>query len=92
MKLIVKNTFRDKNDHVTVYQPGTMLEIAEEARVANLVERGLCEKVENPEETESPESPEETENPESAGNPENADEAPKAAKPKKNSGSKGSKK
>ena len=27
MKLIVKNVFRDKEDHVTVYEPGTILEV-----------------------------------------------------------------
>lgn len=65
MKLIVKNTFRDKNDHVTVYQPGAIVEIAEEERAADLIRRGLAEKVEktgSPEKTESPESPEKSEN------------------------------
>ena len=42
MKLIVKNTFRDKTDHVTVYEPGTILEVNDKERAADLVKRGLC--------------------------------------------------
>lgn len=42
MKLIVKNTFRDKTDHVTEYAPGTVLEVHDEGRSQDLVERGLC--------------------------------------------------
>lgn len=42
MKLIVKNTFRDKTDHVTVYEPGSILEVKDKERAADLVKRGLC--------------------------------------------------
>ena len=42
MKLIVKNAFRDKTDHVTVYEPGTILDMNDKERAADLVERGLC--------------------------------------------------
>ena len=42
MKLVVKNIFRDKNDHVTVYEPGTILEVKDKDRAADLVRRGLC--------------------------------------------------
>ena len=42
MRLIVKNTFRDKEDHVTVYEPGTILDVNDVKRAADLVKRGLC--------------------------------------------------
>lgn len=42
MKLIVKDTFRDKTDHVTVYEPETILEVKDKERAADLVKRGLC--------------------------------------------------
>ena len=42
MKLIVKNTFRDKTDHVTVYEQGTILEVKDKERAGDLVKRGLC--------------------------------------------------
>ena len=42
MKLNVKNTFRDKTDHVTVYEPGTILEVQDKERAVDLVKRGLC--------------------------------------------------
>ncbi len=42
MELIVKNTFRDKTDHVTVYTPETILEVKDKERAADLVKRGLC--------------------------------------------------
>ena len=42
MKLIVKNAFRDKTDHVTVYEAETILDVKDEERAADLVERGLC--------------------------------------------------
>jgi hypothetical protein len=45
MKLKVLKTFRDKNDGVTIYQPGEVIDIKEETRVADLVKRGLCEEV-----------------------------------------------
>lgn len=46
MKLIVKNVFRDKEDHVTVYEPGTILEVKNSERASDLVKRGLCEEYE----------------------------------------------
>lgn len=42
MKLVVKNTFRDKTDHVTVYEPETILEVKDKERATDLVKRGLC--------------------------------------------------
>lgn len=42
MKLIVKNTFRDKTDHVTVYEPETILEVKDKERATDLVKRSLC--------------------------------------------------
>ena len=42
MKLIVKNAFRDKTDHVTVYDPDTILDVKDKERAADLIERGLC--------------------------------------------------
>ena len=42
MKLIVKNVFRDKEDHVTVYEPGTVLDVNDKKRASDLVKRGLC--------------------------------------------------
>ena len=42
MKLVVKNTFRDKTDHVTVYESGTILEVKDKERAVDLVKRGLC--------------------------------------------------
>lgn len=42
MKLTVKKTFRDKTDHVTVYEPGTILDVKDKERAADLVKRGLC--------------------------------------------------
>lgn len=42
MKLIVKEVFRDKTDHVTVYEPETVLEVKDKTRADDLVKRGLC--------------------------------------------------
>ena len=42
MKLKVTNTFRDKDDHVTVYEPDTILEVKDKERAQSLIERGLC--------------------------------------------------
>ena len=42
MKLIVKKRFRDKTDHATVYGPGTVLDVKDKERAADLVKRGLC--------------------------------------------------
>ena len=86
MKLIVKSTFIDKNDHTTMYRVGTVLDLNDEERCADLIKRGLCEvapKVEEPEVAE-----EESDKSEEAPK---VDE-PKAAKPKRGGGSKGSKK
>ena len=81
MKLIVKNTFRDKTDHVTVYEPETILEVKDKERAADLVKRGLCAEYkgkkaaavtlgeETPEEPESPEKPESPESPDETENP-----------------------
>ncbi len=44
MKLKVKGTFRDKYDHVTVYEPGQILEVEDKERAKSLVDRGLCVK------------------------------------------------
>ncbi|MBQ7413825.1 MAG: hypothetical protein IJV09_00125 [Prevotella sp.] len=41
-KLTVLTKFRDKNDHKTVYKAGKILEIGNEARAKDLVDRGLC--------------------------------------------------
>lgn len=43
MKLIVKNVFRDKIDGVTVYQPGSVIEIKDPERAKDLIGRKLCE-------------------------------------------------
>lgn len=45
MKLKVKNVFRDKTDGVTVYAPGTIIEIESETRAKDLIDRELCEVV-----------------------------------------------
>ena len=42
MKLKVVKTFRDKTDHVTVYEPGTILAVTDKKRASDLVKRGLC--------------------------------------------------
>lgn len=41
MKVKVLNTFRDKNDHVTMYNSGSILEVNDEARAKDLISRGL---------------------------------------------------
>lgn len=41
-KLKVLNPFRDKKDHKSWYKPGQMINISDEARVDDLVKRGLC--------------------------------------------------
>lgn len=41
MKVKVLNTFRDKYDHVTMHNSGTILEVNDEARVKDLISRGL---------------------------------------------------
>lgn len=42
MKLKVTSAFRDKDDHVTVYDPDTILEVKDKDRAKSLIERGLC--------------------------------------------------
>lgn len=42
MKLKVMNLFRDKDDHTTLYEPGTILEVKDETRAQSLIDRGLC--------------------------------------------------
>ena len=42
MKLKVMNLFRDKDDHTTLYEPETILEVKDEARAQSLIDRGLC--------------------------------------------------
>lgn len=42
MKLKVINTFRDKDDHVTVYDPDTILEVKDKDRAQELIDRDLC--------------------------------------------------
>ncbi len=45
MKLKVVNKFRDKYDERTLYPEGAIIDIEDEARVEDLLSRGLCEKV-----------------------------------------------
>lgn len=42
MKLKVISAFRDKYDHVTLYDPDSILEVKDEERARSLIERGLC--------------------------------------------------
>lgn len=42
MKLKVISVFRDKDDHVTVYDPDTILEVKDKDRAQSLIDRGLC--------------------------------------------------
>lgn len=42
MKLKVTSAFRDKDDHVTVYDPDTILEVKDKDRAQSLIDRGLC--------------------------------------------------
>ena len=42
MKLKVTSVFRDKDDHVTVYDPDTILEVKDKDRAQSLIDRGLC--------------------------------------------------
>lgn len=44
-KLIVKQTFRDVEDHKTLHNPGSFLETEKVGRVNSLVSRGLAELV-----------------------------------------------
>jgi len=42
MNLKVTSIFRDRDDHVTVYEPETILEVKDKERAKSLIERGLC--------------------------------------------------
>lgn len=42
MKLKVISAFRDRDDHVTVYDPDTVLEVKDKDRAQSLIDRGLC--------------------------------------------------
>lgn len=42
MKLKVTSAFRDRDDHVTVYDPDTILEVNDKDRAQSLIDRGLC--------------------------------------------------
>ena len=41
MKVKVIDTFRDKYDHVTIYEKGTILEVQDENRAKSLIDRQL---------------------------------------------------
>ena len=98
MKLIVKSIFIDKNDHTTMYQVGTVLDLNDEERCADLIKRGLCEEVKASKEPDKSEEAPKVEEPEVAEEESDKSEEapkvdePKAAKPKRGGGSKGSKK
>lgn len=42
MKLKVTSVFRDRDDHVTVYEPEIILEVKDKERAKSLIEHGLC--------------------------------------------------
>lgn len=42
MKVKVIKTFRDKHDHVTMYEKGTILEVQDEERAQSLIDRNLA--------------------------------------------------
>ena len=42
MKLKVTSALRDRDDHVTVYDPDTILEVKDKDRAQSLIDRGLC--------------------------------------------------
>lgn len=42
MKLKVTSAFRDRDDHVTVYDPDTILEVKDKDRAQSLIDRSLC--------------------------------------------------
>lgn len=42
MKVKVIDTFRDKHDHVTMYEKGTILEVQDEKRAKSLIDRNLA--------------------------------------------------
>lgn len=41
-KVKVLETFRDKHDHVTLYEKGTILEVQDEERAQSLIDRNLA--------------------------------------------------
>lgn len=42
MKLKVTSAFRDRDDHITVYDPDTILEVKDKERAQSLIDRDLC--------------------------------------------------
>lgn len=85
VKIVVVKTFRDKNDHVTIYKPGDELSF-EKARVDDLVKRGLAKlKGEGPKKPEETEKKEETvkETPKKAEETKKEENPPKASEPAK---------
>lgn len=42
MKLKVTSAFRDRDDHITVYDLDTILEVKDKDRAQSLIDRGLC--------------------------------------------------
>lgn len=42
MKVKVIEKFRDKHDHVTIYESGTILEVQDEERAKSLIDRKLA--------------------------------------------------
>jgi hypothetical protein len=42
MKVKVIETFRDKNDHVTMYEKGVILDVQDEKRAQSLIDRNLA--------------------------------------------------
>ncbi len=42
MKVKVIENFRDKHDHVTIYESGTILEVQDEERAKSLIDRKLA--------------------------------------------------
>ena len=45
MKLRVIKTFRDKTDHKTLYEAGKQIEIGDEQRAHDIIDRGLAVEV-----------------------------------------------
>lgn len=51
MKLRVVNTFCDKMDHKTIYEAGMQIEIGDEQRARDIIDRGLAVEVKSPADT-----------------------------------------
>lgn len=73
-KLKVLKPFRDKIDHKSWRKPGQELNITDEARCKNLVDRGLCEVVKGNASKKKTEKPEESQQPEGEQTPETGSE------------------